>query len=122
LRDAVYEFAQNRWFALESSIAISPPAAVIALVEDLCKDASWDEIDTYVKQSGRNRIDAWMTKLTFRHVLLKRAYTKGEFMRMAGKGRFSSSEINVGLIGFEVRFVKPARTTVAVMCFEPAWT
>jgi hypothetical protein len=37
-----------------------------AMVVDLCKDASLDEIDTYVKQSGRSRIDAWMTRWTFR--------------------------------------------------------
>ena len=33
-----------------------------AVVADLCKDASLHEIDTYVKQSRRSRIYAWMTK------------------------------------------------------------
>jgi hypothetical protein len=28
-----------------------------AVVVDLCKDASLEEIDSYVKQSGRSRID-----------------------------------------------------------------
>jgi ubiquinone/menaquinone biosynthesis C-methylase UbiE len=81
-----------------------------AVVVDLCKDTSQDEIDTYVKQSGRSRIDAWMTKWTFRHVLLKRAYTKNEFISMAETSRFGGCQITVGPIGFEVRFTKPTPT------------
>jgi ubiquinone/menaquinone biosynthesis C-methylase UbiE len=79
-----------------------------AVVLDLCKDAPLDEIDTYVKQSGRSRIDAWMTKWTFRHVLLKRAYTKEEFVCMAAQSRFGTCQINVAPIGFEVRLTKPS--------------
>jgi hypothetical protein len=41
-------------------------------------------------------------------VLLKRAYTKDEFIKMAQKSRFGTCDINVGPIGFEVRFKKPA--------------
>lgn len=84
------------------------------MVVDLCKDASLDEIDTYVKQSGRSRIDAWMTKWTFRHVLLKRAYTKEEFVRMAAQSRFGICQVNVAPIGFEVRFTKPAHVVAGV--------
>jgi ubiquinone/menaquinone biosynthesis C-methylase UbiE len=84
------------------------------VVVDLRKDASLDEIDTYVKQSGRNRIDAWMTKWTFRHVLLKRAYTREEFIRMAAQSRFGTCQINVAPIGFEVRFTKPTHVATRV--------
>jgi hypothetical protein len=73
-----------------------------------------DEIDAYVKQSGRSHIDAWMTKWTFRHVLLKRAYTRNEFIHMAERSRFGTCEINVGAIGFEVRFTKPARVVAGI--------
>jgi len=45
-------------------------------------------MDAYVKQSGRNRIDTWVTKWTFRHVLLKRAYTKNDFVQMAKENSF----------------------------------
>lgn len=79
-----------------------------AIVADLCKDASLDEIDTYVKQSGRSKIDAWLTKWAFRHLLLKRAYTKDDFKRIAQSSQFGKCEITVGLIGFQVRFAKPA--------------
>ena len=79
-----------------------------AIVADLGKDASLDEIETYVAQSGRGRFDAWITKWTFRHVLLKRAYTKDDFKRMAQSSRFGKCEITVGLIGFQAQFTKPA--------------
>ena len=48
-----------------------------------------------------------MTKWTFRHVLLKRAYTREEFICMAVQSRFGKCQINVAQIGFEVRFTKP---------------
>jgi len=79
-----------------------------AVVADLCKDASLDEIDTYVNESGRRGIDAWMTRWTFRHVLLKRAYSKEQFMEMAEQSRFSACQIKFSTIALEVRFKKPA--------------
>jgi ubiquinone/menaquinone biosynthesis C-methylase UbiE len=80
-----------------------------AVVVDLRKDASLNEIDTYVQQSGRSRFDAWVTKWAFRCMLIKRAYTQEEFIHMAEQSRFRTCQTNVGLIGFEVRFTKPAR-------------
>ena len=82
-----------------------------AVVADLRKDASLDEIDSYVKRSGRGRFDAWITKWTFRGLLLKRAYTREQFIRMAEQSRFRTCQINPGPIGFEVRFMKPALAT-----------
>jgi ubiquinone/menaquinone biosynthesis C-methylase UbiE len=79
-----------------------------AVVVDLCKDASVDEIDAYVEKSGRNWFDAWMTKWTFRHLLLKRAYTQEEFQRMAAESHFGGCQIRTGPIGVEVRFTKPS--------------
>jgi ubiquinone/menaquinone biosynthesis C-methylase UbiE len=85
-----------------------------AIVVDLRKDVSLEEIDSYVTQSGRTWIDAWMTKWTFRHVLVKRAYTTDDFVRMAEQSRFGSCHINVALIGLEVRFTKPSPAAVAI--------
>ena len=81
-----------------------------AVIADLRKDASLDEIDTYVSQSGRSGFDAWLTKMAFRCMLIKRAYTKEDFIRMAQESRFGSCQIKAVPIGFEVRFTKPART------------
>ena len=80
-----------------------------AMVVDLRKDVSLDEIDVYVKQSGRSRIDAWMTSWAFRCMLIKRAYTKDEFSRMAEQSRFGTSQIQVSPIELETRFITPAR-------------
>ena len=99
--------------ALDEMHRVLRPGSV-AVVVDLSKDASLDEIDTYVKQSGRSRIDAWMTKWTFRHVLLKRAYPKEEFSRMAERSRFGSCQINSGPLRFEVRFRKPTNVVAGV--------
>jgi ubiquinone/menaquinone biosynthesis C-methylase UbiE len=85
-----------------------------AMVVDLRKDVSLDEIDAYVKQSGRSRIDAWMTSWAFRCMLIKRAYTKDEFRRMAEQSRFGTCQIQVSPIGLETRFTKPAHVAVGV--------
>jgi len=57
----------------------------------------------------RSGFDAWLTKMAFRFMLIKRAYSKEEFIRMAEESRFGSCQINAGPVGFEVRFTKPAR-------------
>ncbi|HXW55435.1 MAG TPA: methyltransferase domain-containing protein [Candidatus Cybelea sp.] len=78
-----------------------------ALVVDLRKDAPLDEISFYMRKSGRSRIDAWATMWVFRHMLIKRAYRKGNFVHMAEASRFGGCQINPSPIGFEVRFCKP---------------
>jgi hypothetical protein len=82
---------------------------------DLRKDASLDEINTYVKQSARGPIDAWMTRWTFRHVLLKRAYGHDEFLNMAKQSRFGGCQIEGSGIGLEVRFRKSSCISMTVL-------
>jgi ubiquinone/menaquinone biosynthesis C-methylase UbiE len=82
-----------------------------AVIADLRRDASLDEINAYLKQSGRSRFDAWVTKWVFRCMLIKRAYTKDEFLRMAAESRFGTCQIDTVPIGFEVRLAKPANVT-----------
>jgi ubiquinone/menaquinone biosynthesis C-methylase UbiE len=77
-----------------------------ALIVDLAKDCSLEEIDRFVQTSGRRAIDAWLTKLIFRRVLLKRAYREQDFVRMAGESRFSTCRIDRSGIGLGVRFAK----------------
>jgi ubiquinone/menaquinone biosynthesis C-methylase UbiE len=77
-----------------------------AVIVDLCKDVAVDEIDAYLKRSGRNRFDAWMTKWTFQHVLLKRAYARDDFIQMSKRSLFGSCQIKASTISFEVQFRK----------------
>ena len=84
-----------------------------ALIADLRKDISLEELDTYLKNSGRSRFDAWLTKWIFRSTLIKRAYTKEQFLNMAEQSRFGACQIRVSPIGYEVRFSKPPQLVAA---------
>ena len=79
-----------------------------ALIVDLNKQVPMDDVRDYVKQSGRNGIDAWMTNLTFKHMLIKRAYTQEQFTQMAQQSRFSACKIDLVPMALEVRFTKAA--------------
>jgi len=83
-----------------------------ALIVDLRMVASIEEIESHVQQSGRGPIDAWMTTWVFRLMLVKRAYTREEFIRMAEQSRFGRCETKVVPIALEVRLAKPARVAV----------
>jgi ubiquinone/menaquinone biosynthesis C-methylase UbiE len=78
-----------------------------ALIIDLCKDASWNEIVAYVDGLRLSRTSAWMTKWTFKHMLLKRAYTEDAMKALAAKSEFGSCEITRNAVGMEVRFRRP---------------
>ena len=82
-----------------------------ALVVDLRKDVPLEEIETYLKQSGRSRFDAWLTNWIFRCMLIKRAYTREQFLRMAEQSCFGACQITASAIGYEVRFRKPPRSS-----------
>jgi ubiquinone/menaquinone biosynthesis C-methylase UbiE len=78
-----------------------------ALIRDLRKDVSLDEIRSYIRQSGRSWFDAWLTKMAFQHMLIKRAYTTDDFERMASQSKFRTCQIQTAPLGLEVHFTKP---------------
>jgi ubiquinone/menaquinone biosynthesis C-methylase UbiE len=73
-----------------------------ALIIDLRRDASRDAIDAYVNKMGLNPIFAFITKATFRQMLLKRAYTEDEFRAFIAQTGFKKVDIQRDLIGLEV--------------------
>ena len=73
-----------------------------ALIIDLRKDASRESIDEAVERMHVGAMNAFITKLTFRFVLLKRAYTKAEFERLLAQTRFEHVSIAEDLIGLEL--------------------
>ena len=78
-----------------------------AVIADLRRDATLEDIDRYIKESGRNRVDGWLTKWTFRHMLLKRAYTEDAWMQMAKQSRFNTCRIGIHTVGLQVELEKP---------------
>lgn len=77
-----------------------------AMLIDLRRDASRQDINDQVEAMGLGWASRILTKLTFRFMLLKRAYTRGEFERFFEKAGFGSVEVRETLIGLEVRAMK----------------
>jgi len=79
----------------------------LALIIDLCKDTSWNEIVAYVDGLKLSRASSFFTKFTFKHMLLKRAYTEESMKALAARSEFGSCEIKRNAVGMEVRFRRP---------------
>ena len=76
------------------------------VVIDLRRDVSMREINKYVEGLELPFMSALFTKLTFRFMLLKRAYTQQEFEAMLRQVPFASTRIDANAIGMEVWFEK----------------
>ncbi len=77
-----------------------------ALIIDLRRDAGIESINKAVENMRLSPVNRLVTKLTFRFMLLKRAYTKEEFETMAAQTRFGKAELHEDGIGFEVSLKK----------------
>jgi ubiquinone/menaquinone biosynthesis C-methylase UbiE len=73
-----------------------------ALIIDLRRDASMPEINHYIGALGLGLFSRWMTRLTFRFMLLRRAYTVPEFQQLLAGIPFNKTEIHPHDIGMEV--------------------
>jgi ubiquinone/menaquinone biosynthesis C-methylase UbiE len=73
-----------------------------AVIVDLRKDASMNDVNDYIKQADLSWKDRVIYKLTFRYLLIPRAYTKRQFQEMAAASRFGGAEITASGMGFEV--------------------
>ncbi len=77
-----------------------------AVIIDLRKDAPWDEIVAYVDGLHLSAANAWMTKFTFKHMLLRRAYTEKQMSSLAMQSDFKCCEIVKAPVGMEVRLLR----------------
>jgi len=77
-----------------------------ASIMDLRKEASLEEIYAGVRQMQLSPISAMFTRLTFRLMLLRRAYTREALEAVVARSRFGRGEIIVDGIGFDLRLVK----------------
>ena len=72
------------------------------LIIDLRRDAPISQIKNYVNNMGAGALSRWFTLLTFRFMLLKRAYTKPEFERMLANIPFGKKEVRLADLGVEL--------------------
>jgi len=78
----------------------------LAIILDLRKDASEEDIDREIENMGLGRIDEFMTRWTFRHVLLKNAYSVDEMKAMVAQTPFEKCAIDKEGVGFQVLLEK----------------
>ena len=79
-----------------------------ALIVDLRRDASIKDIDDEVKNMKLNALNAFFTRFTFRQVLLKNAYTRGEMDALVARTNFKHCDIQISFIGMEICLKKEA--------------
>jgi ubiquinone/menaquinone biosynthesis C-methylase UbiE len=77
-----------------------------ALIIDMRKDASDEEISDQVKKLRVGAINAFVTKIIFKHMLRKRAYSGADFARILAATPFGGGEITDVPFGLEVRLAK----------------
>jgi ubiquinone/menaquinone biosynthesis C-methylase UbiE len=77
-----------------------------ALLIDLKKNASPDEISHRLDTLGLSPFNRFLTKLAFRTSLLKRALNRAQFEHMLGLTKFGNVEIAESEIGFEISMTK----------------
>jgi ubiquinone/menaquinone biosynthesis C-methylase UbiE len=76
------------------------------LIIDLKGDASPDEVSDQVEAMGLSSLNRILTKLIFKTVLLKRAYTREHFEQMLKQTAFAKVEIVDSGVGLEVSMTK----------------
>jgi ubiquinone/menaquinone biosynthesis C-methylase UbiE len=77
-----------------------------ALIIDLRRDAPYESIQQAVDAMKVGTVNGIITKLTFRFMLLKRAYTKAEFETLISNTEFQHAEFREDLLGLEILLSK----------------
>lgn len=76
------------------------------VIIDLKRNASRETISRHVDAMGLSWFNRLMTKMAFNGMLLKSAYTRGEFEQMLAQTQFSSVNIEEGDMGLEITMIK----------------
>jgi ubiquinone/menaquinone biosynthesis C-methylase UbiE len=73
-----------------------------AVIVDLRRDASPEEIEHEVKGMGLGRLDEAVTRWTFKQMLLKSAYSMADMQAMIAQTPSGAGRIDVSGVGFQV--------------------
>jgi len=76
------------------------------VIIDLKGDASPEEISREVDGMGLSTMNRILTKLAFRTMLLKSAYTKAQFEHMLAQTQFSATQVKESALGLEIEMTK----------------
>jgi ubiquinone/menaquinone biosynthesis C-methylase UbiE len=76
------------------------------VIIDLRRDTPMSEIQRYIDRSGLSAWNRWVYTLTFRFMLLKRAYTQQELEKMLEGIGFAKAEVRTDEMGMEAWFEK----------------
>jgi ubiquinone/menaquinone biosynthesis C-methylase UbiE len=73
-----------------------------AVIVDMRSDATPAEIEQELKGMHLGRVDEWMTRITFKQMLVKTAYSVAEMESMISQTQFGAGRIETGGIGFTI--------------------
>lgn len=77
-----------------------------AVVVDLKRNASPEEISKGIDEMGLSWFNRILTKLAFKGMLIKSAYTRAEFEQMIAQAKFSDVRIEENYMGFEITMTR----------------
>jgi len=72
-----------------------------ALIIDMRRDASDEAIKATVEEMHLGRIDAFLTRFTFKHILRRRAYSREDFEHLAAQAALACAKIEETPLGFD---------------------